>query len=469
MAEARHRGNPPAHHPRGMNARRRWILILLCATFFIAVNDSTIVYTALPSIGGELAMAESLRWVVVAYLLSSGTLLLLGGRSADLFGQRRTFLLGVGLFSAMSLLCGLATSGGVLITARALQGTGAALMVPAALSTLMTTFPEGPSRNRALGIWGSLAGIGATTGLLLGGPITQTLGWRAIFLINVPVGLAALALGPKLLPPDGQRSGRSGTLNLPAAVTAALALLLLTSAIVEVDRASGARTVGLLAAAALLSTLFLRIERHAADPLVPPRLFRSRAVVGGNLIILAAGISVDGLLYTFTIVAQEVLGRSAAWFGLAMTVMTVTSFLGVGLGQHLVSRLGARPVAAVGFALIGFGSLVTRYASSDAELPALLAGLALFGPGLGACFVAGQITALSGVTPGDAGLASGLEETTFAIGNALGVAVASTLILAAPSLHDGTRTALTSTAAVAALGVLAALLHPGARVGVARP
>ena len=469
MTEARSSRSGPAHRPASTTSRRRWILILLCATFFIAVNDSTIVYTALPAIGADLAMTETLRWVVVAYLLSSGTLLLLGGRAADLFGQRTVFLVGVGLFSAMSLLGGLAAAGGVLITARALQGTGAALMVPAALSILMATFPEGSPRNRALGIWGSLAGIGATTGLLVGGPITQTLGWRAIFLINVPVGLAALGLGPRLLQPDGQRSDRAGTLNLPGAVTAALALLLLISGIIEADRANGARTVGLLAAAALLIALFVRIERRAAEPLVPPRLFRSRSLVAGNLVILATGISVDGLLYTFTIVAQQVLGHSAVWFGLAMTVMTVTSFLGVGLGQHLVSRLGARPVAAVGFALIGLGSLVVRDASSDAVLPALLAGLALFGPGLGACFVAGQIAALSGVAPEDAGAASGLEETTFALGNALGVAVASTLILAAPSLHSGTRTALTSTAVVAALGLLAVLLHLGARVGTARP
>ena len=469
MARVRPRGRSAAYRKADTGFRPRWVPGLLCATFFLAVSDSTIVYAALPSIGVGMAMTESLRWVVVGYLLSSGTLLLLGGRAADRFGQRRVFLVGVALFTAMSLLCGLAASGGVLISARVLQGVGAALMVPAALSILTATFPEGSRRNRALGVWGSIAGVGATTGLLLGGPITETLGWRAIFLINVPVGLAALALGPRLLEPDGRHPDGREPLNLPGAVTAALALLALTLGIVEVDRSSVARTVGLLAAAGLLAWLFLRIERHAARPLVPARLFRSRSLVAGNLIILAAGISVDGLLYTFTIMTQQLLDKSAVWFGLAMTVMTTTSLLGVSVGQHLVSRRGARPVATVGFALIGLGSMAVRGSSPDVLLPALVAGLVLFGAGLGACFVAGQIAALSGVVAEDAGLASGLEETTFAIGNALGVAVASTTLLAASNLHTGARTALSSTAVVAVFGLLVALFHPGARIGTARP
>lgn len=469
MARVRPRARSSARREPVTSFRPPWILGLLCVTFFLAVSDSTIVYAALPSIGVGMAMTESLRWVVVGYLLSSGTLLLLGGRAADRFGQRRVFLLGVASFTAMSLMCGLAASGGVLITARVIQGVGAALMVPSALSILTTTFPEGSPRHRALGVWGSIAGVGATTGLLLGGPITEILGWRAIFLINVPVGLAVLALGPRLLQPDGQRPHGRETLDLPGAVTAALALLFLILGIVEVDRASVARTVGLLATSGLLAAHFLRIERHAARPLVPRRLFRSRSLVAGNLIILAAGVSVDGLLYTFTIMTTQLLDKSAIWFSLAMTVMTTTSLLGIGVGQHLVSRLGARPVAAVGFTLIGLGSMAVRGTSSDALLPALVAGLALFGTGLGACFVAGQIAALTGVVAEDAGLASGLEETTFAIGNALGVAVASTTLLAASNLHTGARTALTATAVVAVFGLLAALFHPGARIGWAHP
>lgn len=465
MNGARPRNNNLARNAPPTTTRPRWILVLLCATFFLAVSDSTIVYTALPSIGSDLAMSETLRWVIVAYLLSSGTLLLLGGRAADRLGQRRVFLWGVGLFTAMSLLCGLAWSGGALIAARALQGTGAAMMVPAALSMVMTAFPEGARRNRALGVWGALAGIGATTGLLLGGPITQLLGWRAVFLINVPIGLTVLALGPRILPSDGARPTRRRTLDLPGAVTATIALLLLISATVDAGRTGGARMVGLLTAGALLLALFSRIERRSAHPLIPLRLFRSPTLVAGNLVILAAGVSVDGLLYAFTVLAQQVLGQTAVWFGLAMTVMTVISFVGVCLGQHLVSRLGARPVAAVGFVLIGIGSVMLAHVADRGGLPMLLAGLAMFGSGLGAAFVAGQIAALTGVADEDAGVASGVEETTFAFGNALGVALASTVILAANNLQIGTRAALITTASIAALGLLASLLRLGAGVG----
>lgn len=415
---------PPTTPAQGR--RRRWALILLCAAFFLVVSDSTIVYTALPAVREGLAVPDGqLQWVVVAYMLTSGVLLLPGGRTADLFGRRRMFLVGVLLFSAMSLLSGLAWSPAVLIAARMAQGVGVAIMVPAALSIVVVAFPDGADRNRALGVWGALAGIGATGGLLLGGPITELLGWRWVFLVNVPVGATIAVLSPLVLPSDAdQPRGPLGRLTGPG------------------------------------------------QPLVPLRLFRSRTLVGGNLVILAAGVSVDGLLFTVTLLTQQVLGYSATSFGLALTVMTATSFVGVAVGQRLVSRFGVRPVAASGLVLIAVGAAsLSLVAPGDPFIGPLGVGLALFGPGMGAAFVAGQVAALSGVPSQDAGIASGVEETTFAVGGAIGVVAASRLALSGPDLLSGSQAAFVGVAAVAVLGLVATVGLVGGDVGreVIRP
>nr|WP_165492021.1 MFS transporter [Egibacter rhizosphaerae] len=263
---------PPA---RGRKARetdpgprRGWGLVVLCAAFFVVVSDSTIVYTALPAIERELGFSPGrVQWVIIAYALTSGGLLLLGGRCADLLGHRRVFTSGVGAFTGASLLCGLAWSSGVLVAARVIEGLGAAVMVPAALSLLIRTFPEGAERNKALGVWGSLGGIGATAGLLLGGPLTDGLGWPWIFFLNIPVGGAVLALAPRLLP-DSRDPRHQNSLDIPGALTITLALLTLIYAVVEAPNVgwTAARTVALLGVAVALAGLFVLVERRATAP-----------------------------------------------------------------------------------------------------------------------------------------------------------------------------------------------------------
>jgi MFS family permease len=454
--------SPRTHDERGASTRRWLVLLLLCAPFFVAVSDSTIVYTALPTISADLAFPPgSSQWVVTAYLLTTGGFLLLGGRGADLFGSRRTFLAGAAMFGGTSLLAGAAGSASVLIVARAAEGLSVAFMVPAAMSILMATFPDGGARNRALGIWGSLGGLGATAGLLLGGPITQVLGWRWVFLVNVPVAILVVVTGPLLLAPPRARKA-AVPLDLAGGATGSLALLALVYAIN--DAAAGRltpRVAAVVAVAGMLSGLFLWIERRAPAPLVPLRLLRTRTLIAGNLIVLAAGMSVDGLLFAFTIFTQQVLGYSPVQFGLAAATMTLSSLVGVAVGQHLITRLGVRPVAAVGLILVVVSSLVLGAATSGtSSIGLVLAGLAVFGPGMGSVFVAGQVAALAGIAQQDAGLASGIEETTFAVAGALGVAVVSGVTLA-----HGVTAAFLATPVFAVIGLLAVIFVLPAAVG----
>lgn len=436
------------------------VLLLLCCAFLLVVTDSTLGYAALPSIGRNLEMnARELPWVVTAYLLSSGGLLLLGGRVADRFRRDRVFMGGCALFTVMSLVSGLAWSGVVLIAARALQGVGAAVMVPAALSLLTSIFPEGRQRNRALAIWGGLAGMGATAGLLLGGPITELLGWRWVFLVNVPGGLVVCVLALTRLPIITRRNAIDRRLDVRGAVTATLALSALVYAIVTAPDpvTSWERSASAAVLAVVLTTLFVRMQCRASHALVPMRIVRSRTIIGGNLVVLAAGMSVDGLLYGFTLLTQEVFGSSAIRFGSAAAVMTALSFVGVAIGQYVVGLRGARVAALPGFALIAIGSLLLAKATTEAALTVtVLAALMLLGLGISATFVAGQVAALSGVAERDAGLAAGIEESTFSIGNALGVALVASTVLARPALDEGLRWSFSAIIVVAALGATAA-------------
>jgi EmrB/QacA subfamily drug resistance transporter len=455
--------------PRTMTRRRWWVLTVVCAAMFMGVLDSTSVYAALPSIAVDLGFAPAqVQWVITAYGVAIGGLLLLGGRLADHVGRRRAFLAAVALFAAASLACGLAWSSEVLIAARVLQGAGAALMTPAGLSILMHEFPEGPDRNRALGIWGGLGGIGASAGLLLGGVLTAWGGWAWVFLTNVPVCLAVLVVGPVLLSevPPVRR-----TLDLPGAVTATVALVLMLLALFRVAEAGpGSPALALGAGAVVAGAAFVVVERRSPAPLVPMRIFASRSLAGGNLVVVAAGIAVDGLLMVLTLYAQQVLGFSAVRFGLTMAVMTVTSVLGVLVGQRLVTRSGVRLTIAC--------AMLSRLTPDRTLVEGLLPGLVVFGAGMGAAFVAGQIAALRGVGPHDAGLAAGLEETSFAVGTTVGAALASAIAVGyatrgaagAPSaegLTEGFGLALLVLAGVAALGaVLAAVLLRRASVPV---
>ena len=447
---------------------RRWkALALLCTAFFMVILDSAIVVVALPSIGADLSFAPSdLQWVLSAYLLSFGGLLLLGGRAADLLGRRRVFMTGTALFALASLACGLAGSVDALIAARVVQGMAAAIMTPTALSIVTTTFAEGAERNKALGIWAAIGGVGATAAWLVGGPITDGLGWEWIFFINVPVALAVVALSPVLLR-ESRDNAHGRQFDFAGAATITAALVALVYAVVEAPKAGWAsgQTLGLLAASAVLIALFVAIEARSAAPLAPLRVFRSRALVGGNLVLLALGMLAFGMPFILTQYAQDVLHYSALEFGLASVVMPVTAALGSITGQALATRGGIRPVATAGLVLTALGCLFLTQVSVDGSyFGDIFFGLLLFGPGLGATYVAGSIGSLAGVTEADAGLASGLNNSSFQIGGAIGVAIVSTVAVSQAdgsnplaALTNGFQSAFATAIIFAAVGLLAAV------------
>jgi EmrB/QacA subfamily drug resistance transporter len=455
-------------HNESVPDPRRWkALALLCTAFFMVILDSAIVVVALPSIDADLHFSPGdLQWVLSAYLLSFGGLLLFGGRAADLLGRRRVFVVGTALFALASLTCGLAGSVAALIVARIVQGVAAAIMTPTALSILTTTFQEGPERNKALGVWAAIGGIGATAAWLVGGPITDGLGWEWIFFINVPVAVAVAALSPVLLRESRDR-GHGRRFDVPGAVTITAALVALVYAVVEAPRAGWAdgQTLGLLTLSAALIALFVLIEARSAAPLAPLRVFRSRALVGGNLVLFALGMVAFGMPFTLTQYAQEVLRYSPLEFGLASVVMPVTAAIGSIAGQAIATKGALRATAAGGMALTGLGCLYLSSVSVDGSyLGDIFFGLLIFGPGLGAAYVAGSIGSLAGVAEADAGLASGLNNSAFQIGGAVGVAILSSVAVsnadgANPliALTNGSQAAFATAIIFAAGGLLAAL------------
>jgi EmrB/QacA subfamily drug resistance transporter len=465
--------------PRSEPDPRRWkALALLCTAFFMVILDSAIVVVALPSIGADLGFSPGdLQWVLSAYLLSFGGLLLLGGRAADLLGRRRLFMVGTGLFALASLACGLSVSVAALIAARVVQGVAAAIMTPTALSIVMTTFEEGAERNKALGIWAAIGGIGATAAWLVGGPITDGLGWQWIFFINVPVAIAVTALSPALLR-ESRASGPLRRFDVGGAVTITAALVALVYAVVEAPRKgwADAQTLGLLATSALLIALFVAIEARSEAPLAPLRLFRSRALVGGNLVLFALGMLAFGMPFILTQYAQDVLHYSPLEFGLASVVMPVTAALGSMTGQAIATRGGLRAIAAGGLALTGLGCLLLTQVSVDGSyLGDIFFGLLAFGPGLGAAYVAGSIGSLAGVAEADAGLAAGLNNSSFQIGGAVGVAILSSVAVSHAAGSDplaamtsGFQAAFAAAIVFAVLGVAAAAALLG-RVTVPMP
>jgi EmrB/QacA subfamily drug resistance transporter len=461
-------------HPPTQPDPRRWkALALLCTAFFMVILDSAIVVVALPSIDADLAFAAGdLQWVLSAYLLSFGGLLLLGGRAADLLGRRRMFVAGSALFALASLAAGLAGSASALLVARAVQGVAAAIMTPTALSIVTTTFPEGAERNKALGIWGSTGAIGGTAAWLVGGPVTDGLGWQWIFFINVPVAGAVAVLAPVLVRESRAAAGRR-RFDIAGAATITAALVAFVDAVVEAP-AHGwgtTRTLGLLALAAVLVGVFAGIESRAAAPLAPLRVFRSRSLVGGNLVLFALGTMAFGVPFVLTQYAQEVLGWSAIHFGLASLVMPVSAIFGTFSAQAIALRGGVRRVAVVAMALTGLGSLIlTRVSVGGTYLGDLFFALLLLGPGVGAGYVAGSIASLTGVAETEAGLASGLNNASFQIGGAVGVAILSTVAISGAhggthlaALTSGYRSAFAVAIAIAALGAVAAALLLGAR------
>ena len=455
---------------------RRWkALALLCGAFFMVILDAAIVVVALPSIEADLGFApQDLQWVLSAYALTFGGLLLLGGRAADLLGRRRVFMVGLGFFTSASLLCALAWSPAALIAARAIQGVGAAIMTPTALSIVTTTFEEGAERNKALGIWGSLGGIGGTAGWLIGGPLTD-ISWEWIFLINLPLGATALVLAPRLLR-ESKGSMERRAYDPLGAITVTAALVLLVYAVVEAPDTgwSDGQTIALFAGAAALLAVFTAIEARAKAPLLPLRILRSRTLVGANAAMLVFSTVAYGMPFILTLYAQQVLGFSPVEFGLSSVVFPLTVAVAAITGQGLVLKIGFRPIAAAGFILLAGGSLYLAQVSPDGSyFGDIFLGLLISGLGTGFAFVTLSIAALAGVEEREAGLASGLNNTTFQIGAAIGTAVVSTVavsrtddLLAAGgdrlvALTEGFQSAFVACIVLAGIGLLLALMLPG--------
>jgi EmrB/QacA subfamily drug resistance transporter len=458
--------------------RRWWALALLCGAFFMVLLDATIVLVALPSIQADIGFSEQgLQWVLSAYALSFGGLLLLGGRAADLLGRRRLFIAGVGLFTVASLMCGLAWSPAALLAARVVQGIGAAIMTPTALSIISTTFPDGSERNKALGIWGGLGGIGATAAWLIGGPLVDGPGWEWIFFINIPLGLAALALSPVLLR-ESRAALERRSYDPAGALTITGALVLLVYALVEApDLGWGdTQTILLFVGSAALLAAFALIESRHRAPLLPLGFLRSRTLVAANATMLLVGAVAVGMPFILTLYAQQVLGYSALEFGAGSVVLAVAVTVGAIVAQSAVLKAGFRPLAATGTALMGVGSLLlTQVSVGGSYFADIFFGLLVVGPGIGLAFVTATVAALADVAEHESGLASGLNNTALQIGGALGVAIVTTVAVsrsddylatnadASPlvALTEGFQSAFLACVVLAAIGVALALLLPG--------
>jgi EmrB/QacA subfamily drug resistance transporter len=452
--------------------RRKWLaLALLSAVQFMVVLDIAIVNVALPSIKVDLGFSqENLQWVISAYALVFGGFLLLGGRAADLLGRRRVFLVGVVVFTVASLLAGLAWSETSLIAARAIQGLGAAIISPAALSILSTTFTEGRERNIALGVWGAVGGFGAAAGVLLGGILTEALSWSWIFFVNVPVGVAAFFLAPRLL--NESRDATVKTFDIPGAVLVTAGLSSLVYAITQTGTYgwTSGRTVGVFAVSILLLAGFVLWERRHAEPLMRFGILRTKTVAGANAGGFILGTATFSMFLMLTLYMQQVLGYSPMKTGVAYLAVAGTAILWSGVAAQLVTKIGVKPVLVAGMtALTGGLVYFTQVSVGGSYLGDLLPGFLLVGLGLGFSFVPISIAALAGIGPAEAGLASGLFNTTQQIGGALGIAALSTIATsrtadavaaghALPTaLVDGFTGALLAGTIVAALGILAAL------------
>jgi EmrB/QacA subfamily drug resistance transporter len=409
----------------------RWrAFALLAVSFFMTIVDLAIVNVALPTIGRELHVSESdLQWVVTAYAITFGGFLLLGGRAADLLGRRRILMLGLAIFTAASLGAGLARTDGLLIAMRGLQGFGAAVVLPAALSIVMNMFAEGPERNKALGLWGAIGAAGATVGVVAGGLLTRYAGWEYIFYLNVPIGTAALLLAPRIVPESRLQSVRRRFDPLGAvSVTGGLLLLVYTISKAPQVGWGSARTVALLAASAALLVAFVVIEARAAAPLMPLRIFRLRTVAVANAVGLLLGGSFFAFIFIGTLYMQQVLGYSALQAGTAWLAASLTSVALAGAAQKLVTAISAGPVMALGMVMIGGGILWATQMPVKGHFWTDLAGpFFVVGAGTAFAFIPVSIAGLAGVTEHDAGLASGLLNTSQQLGGAIGTAIASTV------------------------------------------
>ncbi len=405
-------------------------LALLAMAQFVVVLDASIVNVALPSIGEDLDFAQGdLSWVINSYTLFFGGFLLLGGRLADLLGRRRMFIWGMWLFAAASLVGGLAQSDIWLIAARAVQGLGAALISPAALAIVTTTFSEGAERNKALGVWGAVAGSGGAAGVLLGGILTETLGWEWVLFVNTPIGIAAALLAPRLLEDSRDESRASFDIAGAVSVTAGLALLVYT--LVDANDAGWGSTQTLVLGGIALALLaaFLVIESRTRHPLMPFSIFRLRTLRGANVIGLLLGMSLFSMFFFISLYMQQVLGYEPLKAGLAYLPLAGLIIVSAGLASQLVTRVGFKPTLVAGLLFVAAGLLWFGQVSApggsyvgDVLFPSMLAAI-----GLGLSFVPVTIAAVTNVKPDEAGLASGLINTSQQVGGALGLAILATV------------------------------------------
>ncbi len=410
---------------------RRWkALILVCAAIFVVVLDIAIVNVALPSIGSDLNFADkNLQWVITAYSLTYGGFLLLGGRAADLLGRRLIFMGGLALFTVASLVCGLSTSDEMLIIARAVQGLGAAIVTPSALSIISTTFTEGSERNKALGAWGGVAGSGAAAGVLFGGILTKYLGWEWIFWVNVPVGLLVLALTP-IYVRESRREDVVHDYDPLGAILVTSGLVALVYGISQAPDKGWAtfETIGVLVLSGALLVGFLIWEARERAPLMPLRIFRIRLLSAANFVALLQSGGIFGSFLLLTLYMQGVLQLSVLQTGVGFLATAGTAVLFAGPAQALVTRIGVKPVLLTGMGLLVFGSLWYTQISPDGSYPVdLLPGFVAVGIGLPFTYIPLTIAALAGVREDDAGLASGLFNTSQQVGGAIGTAVLSTV------------------------------------------
>ena len=451
--------------------RKDAALILLCVAQFVDVLDVNAVIVALHSIGQGLGFLQvGLQWVVSAYVLFFAGFLLLAGRVADLWGRRRTFVVGLAVFTAASLCCGLSVSKEMMVVSRAFQGLGAATTAPAALSIITTIFAEGRERDRAVAAWTAVAAGGGAAGLLLGGFITDVLGWQWIFFVNVPVGAAGIALSQVLLP-ESRDPAASRRLDLLGAGTVTSGLVLLVLALTRTEEAGFGSpiTLATLGFAAALFGAFVFVERRAADPLVPLRLFRLRGLVGAALVAFAITAATAPVGVLVTLYLQNTLGYPASFAGLAGLPFSLCVIAGSMLGGRISGRIGGRVTMSLGLAVVAVSALLTAGISAEGGVAYVLAGAALSGLGLGCASVASTARGTSAVEEGKRGLASGFMNTSAQVGTALGLAALLTLAAtrtaalydgaesAAEALVAGYRLAFLVAAGVASLGVVAAL------------
>ena len=448
---------------------KRWIaLILLCVAQFVVVLDASIVNVALPTIKEALDFSESnLPWVVNAYVLTFGGFLLLGGRLADLLGRRRVFMFGLVLFALASLAGGLAANSGQLIAARAVQGLGAAILSPAALSIVATTFRDGAERNKALGTWGAVAGSGGAAGVLLGGILTEGPGWEWVFWVNVPIGIGAALIAPSLIAETRDESDVR-TFDVAGATTITLSLSALVFGLLDAESAGwgSAQTIGTLAGAAILLAAFVVIERRSRAALVPFSIFRIRTITGANVVGTLTGASLFSMFFFISLYMQQVLGYSPIKAGLSYLPLAVSIILSAGIASQLVTKVGFKPILAAGMFLIAAGLVWFSQISVDGTFlsdilgPSLLAAI-----GLGFAFVPVTIAAVSGIEDREQGLASGLINTSQQVGGALGLAILAAIangIIGSShepaKLVEGFQAAFLVGAGFAALGFVATLV-----------